>query len=240
MLSDGKAGTENQCIGLAEAIGVDFTVKRITPRAIWRHLPARLSAFLIGARPNASLAPEGDLLAPAWPDLLIASGRASVSCAAAIRRAAQGRTFAVQIQNPRIPPNYFDLVVPPRHDHVSGANVISTMGALNRVTPRRLEDAADQFSSRLAHLPRPLVAILIGGSNHAYRMTAADTNRLLANLRKLVADSGAGLAVTASRRTGSANAARLRDGLRDFPAVFWDGTGETPISVILLWPTRSS
>ena len=228
VLSDGKAGTENQCIGLAEAVGLNFTVKRIVPRRSWRRLPTRLWVSLIGAHPNASLTRSGDTLDPPWPDLLIASGRASVAHAVAIRRASQGRTFAVQIQNPRIPSHYFDLVVPPRHDHVRGPNVISTLGALNRITPQRLEDAAARLAGEIKHLPRPLVAVLIGGSNRAFKMTHSDTTRLLAGLTKLTAAEGAGLRVTTSRRTGRENASRLQAGLRDLPALLWDGSGENP------------
>ena len=228
VLSDGKAGTENQCIGLAEAVGLDFSIKRIAPRKVWRHLPTRLWTRMVGTTPNKSLAGNSDKLTPPWPDLLIASGRASVAYAVAIKRASRGRTFAVQVQNPRVPPNYFDLVVPPRHDHLNAANVISTMGALNRVTPQRLTQAAGQFAALLADLPRPLIAVLIGGSNRAYSMTATDTRALTEGLTRLVADEGAGLAVTTSRRTGSDNAARLHERLAQLPSVLWDGSGENP------------
>jgi mitochondrial fission protein ELM1 len=228
VLTDGKAGTENQCIGLAEAVGLDFSVKRIVPRYLWRHLPTRWWTWMVGTNPNKSLAHDSDTLTPPWPDLLIASGRTSVAYAVAIKRASRGHTFAVQIQNPRIPAHHFDLVIPPRHDHLNAVNVISTMGALNRITPQRLKEGAEQFSGLLADLPRPLIAVLIGGSNRAYAMTAADTGALIEGLTKLVEDEGAGLAVTTSRRTGPENASRLRDGLARLAAVLSDGSGENP------------
>jgi len=33
VVSDGRPGMENQCMGLAEAVGLPFIIKRIHPRA---------------------------------------------------------------------------------------------------------------------------------------------------------------------------------------------------------------
>ena len=49
-----------------------------------------------------------------------------------------------------------------------------------------------------------------------------------AGLVRLAKTSGAGLAVTPSRRTGAANEAVLREGLAAVPSVIWDGEGENP------------
>ncbi|MDA0654350.1 MAG: ELM1/GtrOC1 family putative glycosyltransferase, partial [Proteobacteria bacterium] len=74
VVSDGKPGMENQCLGLAEAVGLPITIRRIRPRAPWRWLPP-----LLWPAPLASLAADADQLAPPLPRLLIASGRMSVA-----------------------------------------------------------------------------------------------------------------------------------------------------------------
>lgn len=181
----------------------------------------------MGTRLGSTLEPSSDGLEPPWPDLLIASGRVSVPYAIAIRRLAAGRSFTVQIQDPRVAPGRFDLVVPPRHDHVNGANVIPTLGGLTRITPARLAAAAAEFSAALADLPRPLVAVLIGGSSAAYRMTPAAVTELAGQLGTLRA-GGAGLAVTVSRRTGPQAAGYLREALAGEGVYFWDGVGANP------------
>jgi uncharacterized protein len=225
VLSDGKPGMENQCLGLAEALkrlgGANPVVKRIAPRFPWSVLPPQ---FWIA--PLAGL--NGDPLAPPWPDILIATGRQTVAPALAIRKASGGKTFCVQIQNPVVGRERFDLLAIPRHDRVDGANVVVTDGALHRIVPEKLSTEADKFRPVLASLPRPLVAVLIGGSNGQYKMTAAVTAKLAANLAALCADHGAGLAVTASRRTGEENEKRLRAALADASCWFWDGTGDNP------------
>jgi mitochondrial fission protein ELM1 len=214
---------ENQCMGLAEAIGLPFTVKQIHPRAPWKFLPP-----VMWPAPLVSLGPTSDPISPPWPRLLIATGRLSVAISMAVRRHSGGRTFTVQIQNPAVSPRHFDLVVPPRHDRISGPNVVSSRGALHRVTSDRLAQASKEFTPMVAHLPRPLVAVLVGGDNGVYKLTAQGTRELAANLLAMAKSTGAGLAVTPSRRTGSANEKILREALADAPAVFWDGTGANP------------
>jgi len=223
VVTDGKAGMENQCLGLAEALGIDPAVKRIRPRAPWKWLPPAL-----WLAPTCAPGTDGDRLEPPWPDILIATGRQTVAVAAAIRRASAGRTFAIQIQDPRVPPSRFDAVVAPRHDDLAGENVVITEGALHRITPERLRVARDRFRGAVAQLPRPLVAVLIGGSNKQYRLTAESIRRLSDGLARLARDHGAGLAVTPSRRTGIAAETALRRALENAPAVIWDGSGENP------------
>ena len=225
VLSDGKPGMENQCLGLAEALMVlgagAPVVKRISPRFPWSALPPQL-----WIAPLSGL--DGDPVAPPWPDILIATGRQTVAPALAIKMASGGKTFCIQIQNPVMGRDRFDLLAIPRHDRIEGANVVVTDGALHRVTPGKLAAEADKFQPMLADLPRPLVAVLIGGSNGQYRMTEAVTRKLAADLGALCDRHGAGLAVTASRRTGEANAAILRDVLAARGAYVWDGTGDNP------------
>ena len=79
------AGTENQCLGLAEALGLRPEVKRIRVRAPWRWLPPKAWWCAL-----AALSPAGDRLSPPWPDVLIASGRKAAAPALALRTASAG------------------------------------------------------------------------------------------------------------------------------------------------------
>lgn len=219
VLTPGHAGMENQAVGLAERIGLPFETKRVRPRPPWVWLPPGW-----WPAPLASLPPDNEPITPPWPDLLITCGRRSVPFSLFIRRASGGRTFTVHIQDPKTAPGRFDLVVPPRHDRLSGANVIETMGALHRVTPARLAAEAEHFAPHLADLPRPLVAVLIGGNSSAYRLTPEVTGRLCDRLLAL----NAGLAVTPSRRTGADNIAVLKQRLCGPDARIWDFQGPNP------------
>ncbi len=228
-LTDGKAGTENQCLGLAEAVGLVTRARRVRSRAPWRWAPTAIWTLPWGGAPLRLYADRAEgTLGPPFPRLLIASGRASVGPALAIRRLSGGATLCVQIQDPRIDPRHFDLVAAPRHDRLSGANVMLTRGALHRVTPALLNRDKGRFEPRFANLPRPLVAVLIGGTSRHHRMTPAATRHLVGQLGDLCRTAGGGLLVTASRRTGEDNAQILRAALSELPCYFWDGSGENP------------
>ena len=223
VLSDGRAGSEAQSLGLAEALGVTPELRRLEVRPSWRWLPPGL-----WPRPLAALAAGSAPLAPPWPELVIACGRLTAAPAAALRRAGQGAVCVVQIQDSKLAPGRFDLVIVPAHDRLRGPNVVTSLGALNRVTPARLAEAAEGLAGALAELPRPRVAVLVGGSSKVHRQTPNLARRLGRDLAALARDEGAGLMVTVSRRTGEAAAAALRETLAGTSAVVWDGRGENP------------
>lgn len=223
VLSQGHAGMENQCRGLAEAVGFEPVVKRIRPLPPWTWLPPGWWPF-----PFLALGPGSDRLAPPWPDLLITCGRRAVPYALAIRRLSGGGTFTVHIQDPHVAPRRFDLLAPPAHDGLSGPNVFPTTGALHRVTPQRLAAEAEKFAPRVAHLPRPYVAVLIGGSNGSFRIDETVIENWCRRLVALALDRRVSLLVTPSRRTGAANVKRLRARLAAVPSQVWDLTGDNP------------
>jgi mitochondrial fission protein ELM1 len=223
VLGEGLAGTENQCLALAAALGLTPEIKRAVAAAPWRWLRGAMTAL-----PPAFLAPGGDAVAPPWPDLVIASGRKCVGLALAIRRAAGGRSFVIFVQNPRWGVAGFDLVVAPRHDGLAGDNVFSTRGALSRVDASSLAAAAAHFAPAFADLPRPLVACLIGGASRRHRLTPAGGRAIGEALARLSAETGAGLLITPSRRTPPASFAALVAALAGAPASIWRGGGENP------------
>lgn len=228
VVTDGKAGMEIQCLGLAEAMGLTPLVKRVSVTKPWRWMPPGLIRS-----PLATLGPKGDRLSPPWPDLWIASGRQTVPLSRDMRKISGGQSFTVQVQNPAIDPACVDLVVTPEHDLLNGPNVLSTRGALGRVTPERLSEAATAFAGRYGALPRPRIGVLIGGDNKVFKMTSAIMTRLTEQLSRLAREEGCGLMITPSRRTGKGNEAILRRGLAGLPAEIWDGEGENPYFGIL-------
>ncbi|MEE2721540.1 MAG: mitochondrial fission ELM1 family protein [Pseudomonadota bacterium] len=224
IVTDGKAGHLNQCLGLADALGASPEIKQVTPGALRKALPGPLWPSPLKTIDTSS--------APPWPNLVIAAGRLTAAPVLAIRRAAGGVTFCVQIQDPIYGRARIDLIAAPAHDRLSGPNVVETSGALNQITPERCAAEAKKFQATLSYLPRPLVAVLIGGTSDQYRMTGPNIEALVSNLKSVCAD-GAGLAVTMSRRTGSENEEAIRSGLADLPAWIWDGTGQNPYLAFL-------
>jgi mitochondrial fission protein ELM1 len=222
VVTEGMAGTENQCLGIAEALGLDATIKRIALRQPWK----TLSPF-IGFERSHSFEPS---LAPPWPDLLIAGGRKGIATARYIKKASGGKTFTVFVQDPRINPLNFDLVVAPEHDPVRGPNVVVTAASPNRITPEKLTEAKARFP-QFGSLKSPRVAVLIGGDSKAHTLTPTIMETLARQLKGL----NAGLMITTSRRTGDRNKALLESALQGSNTYIWDGTGENPYFALLAW-----
>jgi mitochondrial fission protein ELM1 len=227
VLHDGKAGMASQSLGLAETTGFPFVEKRLIIRPPWAWLPPQL-----WVAPFAAVADFATRLAPPWPDLVIACGRNAVRPALAIRRAAAGRTVAVQIQDPHVGRGEFDLMIVPDHDRLRRANVITTKGALHRVTPQKLAAERQRFPD-LAGLPRPILGVLIGGSNRAYRLSLGRLGEIADQIAGCVRASGGSVVLTPSRRTGEAGIAVLRERLARSRAEIWDGTGDNPYHAYL-------
>lgn len=229
VLTDGSVGMENQGLAVAGAVGLPIRVKRAQTARPWRWLPWQLR---FGALKR--LRAGGDSLRPAWPRLLITCGCQNVPLSIAIRRLSEGRTFTVHIQDPKTAFSRFDLVAVPRHDGVSGANAVLTLGSPHRVTPDKLRNPPGaRLLQRQTDLPRPRLAVLLGGQSKAFRFTEARARALAARLRQLTEDSGGSLLLTPSRRTPAGVIAVLRQALAGLPRVFWDGRGDNPYFAFL-------
>jgi mitochondrial fission protein ELM1 len=221
VVSDGHAGTENQSLGLAEAMGLAPQVMRLRMRRFLREL-------VLHQPWGRGVALAHYDVRPPWPDLLVGTGRASVIALLYVKRASRGRTFTVQIQTPVVPFRRFDCVIVPDHDEVHGDNVLAMTGSLHRVTPELLRAESGKWAARFGDLPRPHVAVLLGGSSGSYRLGGKEIAEIAGQLAALARSQGAGLLITASRRTGAANVATLRELLQGHAAIIWSGEGENP------------
>ena len=222
VLHDGKAGMASQAIGLAEATGLPFVEKRLAIRLPWACLPPRLWLWPLDAPGSA-----GARLTPPWPDLVIACGRNAAMPALAVRRASGLRTVAAQIQNPGVGRAEFDLFVVSEHDRLRGPQVIVTRGAVHRVTAARLEAERRRFPG-FAAMPKPIVSVLIGGTNRAYRLTARRLEEIANVLTAVLRKECGSILLTTSRRTGAGGLTLLQERLAGLSAVIWDGTGDNP------------
>jgi uncharacterized protein len=217
ILSEGFAGLQAQALGLAEAAGLQPELRVLAPRAPWKWFAASLWPVPLAAVPDAIRAP--------LPGLVIGCGGVAAAVGAALRRS--GRKV-VQVQHPRMDPRRFDLIVVNRHDDLTGPNVVVTRTALHRVTPARLAEAARRWRPHFEHLKRPLVAVLVGGSNGRFRLDAAVARELAGQLAAMVRRDGVGVAVTPSRRTEPAVTRALNEALAPLGGYVWDGSGENP------------
>jgi mitochondrial fission protein ELM1 len=221
---------EAQGIAVAEAVGLPFSLKRVRVTGLLRALPARFQIYLKPAQLLRFVA-SNEPLAPPWPRLVISIGRRSVPIALAVKRLTGA--FALHIQNPRVPARLFDLVAAPLHDDFTGANVITTFGAVHSVTEARLSEAAERFADAVASLPHPRIAVLLGGSSQAFRFPVPVAATLGEALARVARQSGGSLLVTPSRRTSPEALAAIEAAIDTVPHLIWDGTGDNPYHAFL-------
>src|SRR4051794_12693204 len=228
VLHDGKAGMASQALGVAEAAGFPFVEKPLTVPPPWRWAaPSLWVAPLLAVTQSGGVTQSGRRLTPPWPDAVIGCGRNAVRPALAIKRASGGTTIAAHVQDPRFGRDRFDLMIVPQHDRMRGQRVLVTQGAVHRVTPARLAAGLRRFPA-LATLRRPIVGVLIGGANSAYRLDTKTLTEIAARVASAVIRCGGSVVATPSRRTGAEGVRLLRERLAGLPGEVWNGTGENP------------
>lgn len=232
-VTDGRAGIEAQALGLAEAIArrapAKISIRHVRLRTPWSWLPPGFTPA-----PRHALSLDSDDIEPRWPEIFIGCGRHSVPFAMGMRDWSRGKTLVVQLQDPRVNPREFDVVVPPIHDGLEGQNVIPIVGACHRVTPQRIDEASlDYRAQPLEDLAAPRFAVLIGGKSKRQDISARRAREISDSLAAVQRETGGSLLVTLSRRTSDAARLQFRTWLAPHCAVFFEGEGANPYPAIL-------
>lgn len=220
VMTEGMVGTENQCLGVTDALGLTPHILQIKLKQPWK----TLSPWL-GFEQSCTFAPR---LKGPWPDLLITAGRKAIPAARYIQKKSNGKTFTVHLQDPKCSPKNFGLIAVPHHDTLRGENVLVTDGACNRLSPDKLAQAKEEFAP-FGIMPSPRVTVLIGGNSRTHRLTETKTRALCKQLKNV----NARLMITASRRTGEDNIKILKHELNGDDIYFWDGKGPNPYHAML-------
>ena len=218
-------------MGVARELGLEPEMRPVSPRPFFEFFAPWGP---IDPRDNPRN-PESPLRGP-WPDIVFASGRATVPYLRAIKRFSDGTTFTVFLQDPRVGAGAADLIWVPEHDRLRGENVLVTLTSPHHMRPAVLAAARQNPDPRLAHLPEPRIGMVLGGPSGAHRFEASDIEALCAIAREILA-SGQGLMVTPSRRTPAEAINALRSAVAESgsaaKAFIWDGEGDNPYAQIL-------
>lgn len=227
VITDGKAGMVVQAKGVADALGLDVEMKTVALAGL-----ARVTAPWGGVPKAVRFGAPGSLFCPPWPDIAIATGRASIPYVRALKRLAGAAVFTVVLQDPRTGPGTADLIWVPSHDRRRGPNVLTTLTAPHSFTGERLETLRASMPPAIAALPEPRVAILLGGKNGVYKFRDEDDDRFAAALASLAA-LGASFMITPSRRTHDRLMRAAEGATRGAPRIVWDGQGANPYADFL-------
>ena len=119
-------------------------------------------------------------LEPPWPDLILTVGRRPSMAALWVKEQTRGRARLVVIGRPKRWLDRFDLVIaPPQFQLPRRANVLRLDLPLMRVDEGAIAAASGAWRERFADLPRPLIALLVGGPTKPYRFDQAVARQLM-------------------------------------------------------------
>jgi mitochondrial fission protein ELM1 len=183
VLSAGKPGDDAQATMLAAAVGWPYEVKRVGV----------------------------DRLEAPWPDVVISFGRVTEVAARGIAVASRGSARIVQLGRPHGPLARLDLVVAlPQYALPAHPRVVRLALPLQRVSLAAVAGAAAAWTPPPGQvLPRPWIAVLVGGTARPYAMDVPAARDLGERVSAAARAAGGALLVTTSRRTAPAAADAL-------------------------------
>jgi mitochondrial fission protein ELM1 len=231
-----RAGDRAQSIGLAHALGWPFELKRIS-HTWYEFVPNMLLEGTLLGVDRARSSP----LEPPWPDLVISAGRMNENVAKWIRRQSGGRTRIVLVGRGWTRPGAVDLVVAtPQYRLKAHPNLLINELPLHIVDRTEQGRAAELWAPRWAQLPRPWIAVLVGGSSGPYLFDAATAARLGREASAVARRAGGSLLITTSSRTRPTVIPALREAL-EAPAFLHEwrrGQPENPYPALLALADR--
>ncbi len=196
-LQSEKMGDNAQVLAILEALGLPWEAKRLLVQPHWRlgKPPFKVSLGHLDL-------PRSDPLTAPWPDLVITSGRRMAMAALWIKKQSGGHTKIAYVGRPRRWIGRFDLVIGTAQYRLpEAANVLRLDLPLMRPDREAVTAAGHAWAARLSGLPRPLLAVLVGGQTKPYRFDARVALDLLAAAEEERRRRGGSLYVTTSRRT---------------------------------------
>ncbi|MCQ2914610.1 MAG: mitochondrial fission ELM1 family protein [Alphaproteobacteria bacterium] len=205
VLTDDRAGNNNQSLGVAESLGLNIVIKKLCYNK-WIRLPNVL-------RGNSSLGIKKECLkefCEPYPDIAIAAGRRASTMLRYLKKKSKGKTKIVQIMFPgAFNQKDYDLIVLPQHDgcHKKAKNILRIIGAAHRVNEEKLKIEKEKwfpiFSKMEGFDKLPKVSLIIGGATKDKPFTKEMAQDLADKTNAFVKSlGGAFVMVTTSRRTG--------------------------------------
>lgn len=231
-VSDARLGNRRQAEALAEAVAHRLGARHehftLHPQGPWRELAPR---WLPWAAQRFDPAFTCELLA-ARPRLVIGCGRQAALATRIARRLLGDATRVVQILDPRLRRNAWDLLVVPQHDRHRDAATLTCVGSLHPVDDTWL-DAARAAMPAIGLLPAPRVGLLLGGPTRHSAWGEAELHAWLQRARELAGTTGSVMAIAAPRTPPALRAALAAQ--RGNLSLCWCGPddGDNPYPAVL-------
>lgn len=230
ILADNRVGSVAQALGIAGQLNKEHfeIIEKKTDYTKFSGLPNFIrSKTLIGLTSES----KKQFTAP-WPDLVLSVSRRTVPVARFIKKQ-NPQTKLVQLMYPgETGLDEFSLVLLPEHDkdkpyHKSFRYLV---GAPHRVTREVLTEAKEKWQDVFKDLPRPLTAVIIGGTIKKRPFTIENAEDLANKIVDFHKKVGGSFLITTSRRTGAEAQSLIEEKIKGIPVhtFFWGDKNENP------------
>jgi len=192
LLTEGMHGMISQVEGLAKALDINFTHQKVELKSFWKLIPPNLT-------PKSNISFKKFEI-PDF-DLIISCGRKSVIPSIYLKQKSKKKIYNIHIQDPKINFNFFDFIIAPEHDEISGSNVISTKGAIHYLSNSEIADNSEYLKTLIKKDNRKIFSLILGGPTKYYEYSELNMKNIFDTLLNLNQNEDFQLVVIPSMRT---------------------------------------
>ena len=192
LLTEGMHGMLSQVEGLAKALDLDFTHHKVELKSLWSLIPPKFTPISQNVYKKINYSDF---------DIIISCGRKSIIPSIHLKSISKKKVFNIHIQDPKINFDYFDFIVAPEHDGISGSNIINTKGAIHYLTKDEIKENKDYLNSFIRKDNRKIWCLIMGGPTKYYDYSTKNMKHIFSIFYKLLKKKDFQLVVIPSMRT---------------------------------------
>ena len=184
---------ENQSIALAKMLNANFKLINYNP-------PYFLKKFPILGKFYAPYFLRKKLHTDLLPSIIITTGRRMAGTSIALKSILKNNVKTIHIQNPKLSPNNFDLLLIPEHDRIRAKNIIQTKGALCFFEENDMKKFKEPNLNKIK-TKKSTVLLMVGGNSKKQKPNSSEYFELSTKVIQGIKNLNAQLIVSFSRRT---------------------------------------
>ena len=190
LLTQGMHGMISQVEGLAKALNLNYKHQEIKLKKFWNLIPPSIT-------PASMSVLETQFIFDS--KVVISCGRKSVIPSLALKKKYKNKIFTIHIQDPKVSPNQFDLIICPEHDNLKGENIIKTVGAIHYLSIKEIDREKNYL--KIDKESKKIVTLVLGGPNKYYAFSDKEIDYLFNKIKNIFTRDKYKLIVIPSYRT---------------------------------------
>ena len=232
ILADDRRGSVGQAKGIAMALQNELNI--VEKNIVYNFLGS-LPNVLRGRTLIGVDTKKSDPLTAPWPDLILSISRRTVPVARYIRKQSKNKAKIIQLMFPSGGGiDDMEMLIVPAHDKLQNRQNPKSLvitGAPTRIFTEFLEQDRKKWMPIFENLPKPLIAVIIGGAIKNKPWPLDNAEELGDELQQIHQKLGGSFLITSSRRTGEKAEKIIMEKIKGIPSYtyMWGEKKENPI-----------